>query len=152
MAVRLAVVVAEAADAVTSLRVADAAAKALRDEMEAGVRSALNGKLTMSGFRGGPVQFFEERAKGRAALRLGGGTYALADAGRQQVRAVIRGKGRTRSGRPPALRTPRGLRSRVSGRRWAGKRITETYSPKAYDAARVAAADAAVREFARVVG
>lgn len=155
MAVRLEVISAaldRAERAATSLRVADAAAKALAGVMREGTTRAIGADLRLSNFRGGPVEFREERAPGRAALTIGGGTYALADGGRRKARRVIRSKRRKRRGqRAPALLTPRGPRRSVRGSTSRPLNITDTYSPRAIDEAVEAARVVIVDEFAKAV-
>jgi hypothetical protein len=137
----------------TSLRVADAAAKALEDTMREGTVHAIGADLRLSGFRGGPVVFRPERSAGHAAVTMSGGTYALADAGRQQARRRILPKRRRLAGtkRKPALGTPGGPRRSVRGSRWRGKRITDTYGPKALEAAVEAAQRTIADLFAKAV-
>jgi hypothetical protein len=149
--------VKDAHAAASSVRVADAAARELEDVMRQGTVRAIGADLRLSNFRGGPVEFKPQRAPGRAALVLGGGTYALADAGRQQARRTIRSKrrGKVRGGRSPkrnhpaTLLTPRGPRRSARGSRSAGLNITDTWSPKALEAAVKAAVLVVVDQFAK---
>lgn len=156
MATRLVLldVIERAERAATGLRAADAAAKALEDVMRQGTARAIGADLRLSGFRGGPPTFKPERSKGHAALTIGGGTYALADAGRAAGGdRRIRSKRRRLSGtkRRPALRTPHGPRRSIkSGKGWTGFAITETWSPKALDEATEAARAVILADFAKV--
>lgn len=152
MAVQLASVITDITDAIDSPRPAAAAAKALEETMRAGVSSAIGG-MTMSGFKGAPVKLEGESKASLAWLPLSGGTYALADKGRQNARRRIypKRRGRKGKGHPPALMTPAGPRRSVRGSRTRGKRITETYAPKAFEAAVDAAQKVIAADFAKAV-
>jgi hypothetical protein len=144
--------VVDAERAVSSLQPLDAAAKAMTKVMREGTVRAIGADLRLSNFRGDPVEFKEQRGKGRATLTIGGGTYALADGGRKQAKRRIRSKRRKRRGkRAPALATPMGPRRSVSGSRSRGLRITDQYSPRALDEAVAAAQRVVVDLFTKAV-
>lgn len=152
MAVHLAAAVDDVHGALTSPRVAKAAADAMEKSYREGLaRSPLGADLRLSGFRGGPVTLEASSSPGRAELRVGGGTYALADTGRQQAGGRIFARGRRRGGRAPALSTPRGPRRSVRGSTSRGFRLTDRIAPDALEAAAVAAVKAAETEFAKAV-
>jgi hypothetical protein len=159
VAVRLIILeqfVDQALDDATSLRVADAAAKALEHVMRDGTAKAIGADLRLRNFRGGPVQFATSSSTGHAAVTIGGGTYALADGGRKRKRDVIRStrRGKVRGRGPklsqrPKLAAPSGPRLRVRGSTAPGLNITDTYSPRAFDEAIEAARRAVVEQFAK---
>lgn len=150
MAVHLASVVTDIEDALDSPRPAEAAAKALEDVMRSGTSRLIGADLRLSGFKGPAVKLDGEHKPGLAFISLGGATYALADGGRQKARRYItpKRKGRRGRGHPPALMTPMGPRYRVRGSRTRPMRITDTYAPKALEAAVEAASKVVTTIFA----
>lgn len=165
MAVHLASVIADIEQAVESPRPAEAAAKALEDTMRTGTARMIGADLRLSGFKGAPVKLDGESKPSLAFITLGGGTYALADKGRQQVRRYITPKRKSRAGKvratkkrkgrkghPAALMTPAGPRYRVRGSRSRPLRITDQYAPKALEAAVEAASKVIAADFAKAVG
>jgi hypothetical protein len=152
VAVHLASVVTDLEAALDSPRPAKAATKALEDTMRTGTDRLIGAGGRLSGFKGPAVKLEGEHKPSLAWIELGGATYNLADKGRQKARRRIYAKGRRgRKGHAPALRTPAGPRRSVRGSRSRGKRITDTYAPKALDAATDAAQKVVADIFAKAV-
>jgi hypothetical protein len=163
MAVHLASVITELEDALGSPKPAEAAAKKLEDVMRSGTSRMIGADLRLSGFKGPPVSLDGQHKPGLAHIELGGATYNLADKGRQKSRGRIwpkhgiksRAKNvrktRGRPGHRPTMKTPAGYRYTVKGSRTRGKRITDTYAPRALEEATVAAAQVCADLFARTV-
>jgi hypothetical protein len=163
VAVHLASVITELEAALDSPAPAAAAAKKLEDVMEGGVDRAIGAGGRLRNFKGPPVKLDGESKPSLAWLDLGGATYNLADKGRRKKRARIWPKHGTRSraknvrktrgrvGHRPTLRTPAGFRYTVKGSTSRGKRITDTYAPRALEQATVEAQRVVVEIFARTV-
>jgi hypothetical protein len=160
----LASVITELEDALDSPRPAEAAAKKLEDVMRTGTGRMIGADMRLSGFKGPPVKLDGEHKPSLAYIELGGATYNLADKGRQKARKFIYPKHKARAGKvrktkktsgrkghKPTLQTPGGYRYRVRGSRTRGKRITDTYAPRALEESMVAAARVCADIFDRVV-
>jgi hypothetical protein len=162
--VQLASVITDLEAALDSPRPAEAAAKKLEDVMRTGTSRMIGADLRMSGFKGPPVTLDGQHKPSLAWIELGGATYNLADKGRQKARKFIYPKHKARAGKvrktkktagrkghKPTLKAPGGYRYRVKGSRTRGKRITDTYAPRALEEATVAAAQVVADIFVRTV-
>ena len=110
---------------------ADAGAEVMRQA----TASYLGGKLTMSGLGGGEAEFDTSNTRASHVSIVGvGGTFALADQGRQ--RSV-----EAHAGRGSALNTPWGPRASAKGSTWAGFGITDRHGGEALQAAAAAIVD-----------
>ena len=135
MSVNLTASLERLAQQLNSTALARTGADAGVEVMRQATAGYLGGKLSMSGLVGGEAEFDTSRTRPSHVSIIGvGGTFALADHGRQRrVEAHAR--------RGSALNTPWGPRASAAGSTWAGFGITDRHGSEALQAAADAIVD-----------